>query len=384
MAILGEVFGDKTILYNNNNLIYGETHGNQFYGYSFGSNVQQTVKKKEEDKIKRIEILGDSLTESNSYITYKTEELSIPKNIDENEKFGYIKNGKMIYTDKIVDILFENQVYINTSDATILKKYDFGLHQNKEIYIIGVKTTKEILNYILSSFSFNGYQVNLHFIKYNVDFNMVVKNYSNVVLNQDGNILMTMYPSYFSKPYIDANLIQTININLNNTLFGIGQDTFKYLNNVKNIKLIGTKEQFEIDYLFCYQPKLEKLEIITNKDKNYYNSKEKKYVIKDKHILYKYYPTIEDENFVIPDEINEIANDCFCCNNYLTTITLPKNKKVLFHPYSLELIPRIKKIEIPKGSKVVINEDEKIFIPSYYDIDDKNIKDVIDRIEFKE
>lgn len=39
MAILGEVFGDKTILYNNNNLIYGETRGNQFYGYSFGSNI---------------------------------------------------------------------------------------------------------------------------------------------------------------------------------------------------------------------------------------------------------------------------------------------------------------------------------------------------------
>lgn len=382
MAILGEVFGDKTILYNSNNLIYGETYGNQFYGYSFGSNIQQTVKKEED---KKIEILGNSLAAPNSsYITYKTEELSIPKNIDENEKFGYIKNGKMIYTDEIVDILFENQVYINTSDTTILKKYEFGLHQNKEIYIIGVKTTKEVLNYILYEFSFNDYQINLHFIEYNVNFNMVVKNYPKVVLNQDGNILMTMYPCYFYKPYINTNLIQTININLNNTFFEIGQDTFKYYINVKSIKLIGTKEQFEINYLFCYQPKLEKLEIITNKDKNYYNSKEKKYVIKDKHILYKYYPTIEDENFVIPDEINEIANDCFCCNNFLTTITLPKNKKVLFNKYSLELVPRIKKIEIPKGSSITIKNGKKIFIPSYYDIDDKNIKDVINRAEFKE
>ena len=63
MAILGDAFGDKTILYNSNNLIFGKTYGNQFYGYSFGSNTQQTIKKNE-DKIKTLNIMGLTPTES--------------------------------------------------------------------------------------------------------------------------------------------------------------------------------------------------------------------------------------------------------------------------------------------------------------------------------
>ena len=378
MAILGEVFGDKTILYNNNNLIYGETHGNQFYGYSFGSNVQQTVKKKEEDEIKTLYMREKIHTgPSPGFITYKTKNLSIPKNIDGNKKFGYIKNGKMIYTDEIVDILFENQVYINTSKISVLKKYEFGLHKNKEIYIIGPKITLKVLDYILLNLG-RSFPINIHIISLKYSFLGTILKYPVIFNNSIPDL-----PNYFLKSYIDTNLIQTVEINLNNSMIVLNPDSFKYYINVKSIKLTGKKNEFEFDYLFCYQPKLEKLTIITDEDKKYYDSREK-YVIKDKHILYKYYPTIEDENFVIPDEINEIANDCFCCNNYLTTITLPKNKKVLFHEYSLELVPRIKKIEIPKGSEVVINKNKKIYIPSYYDIDDKNIKDVINRVEFKE
>lgn len=369
MAILGDVFDDKTILYNGDNIIFGKTYGNQFYGYSFGSNVQQTIKKK--DEIKILTMLDKGIGARGNFITYKTEELSIPKNIDENKKFGYIKNGKMIYTDEIVDILFENQVYINTSEISIVKKYEFGLHKNKEIYIIGPKITSEVLDYILSEISYNFY-INLHVLNMNHTIYNTIIEYQRVIC--DGSI--PTLPNNFRKSYIDTNLIQTVEIDLNSSILTLNKHSFKYYNNVKSIKLMGEKKHFNIDYLFCYQPKLEELTIITNEDEKYYDSKEK-YVIKDKHILYKYYPTVEDKSFIIPNEIDEIANDCFCCNNFLTTITLPKNKKVLFHEYSLELVPRIKEIKIPKGSEVVIKNNKKIIIPPYYDIDVENIKDVI-------
>lgn len=375
MAILGDTIGDKIILYNGNNLILGKTYGNQFYGYSFGSNTQQTIKK---NKIKTLNIMGLTPTESKNIITYKTKKISIPKNINENEKFGYIKDGTMIYTDEIVDILFENQVYLNTDDLSILKEYDFGIHRNKEIYIIGPKITPEALDYILSKFLYYNYYTNLYVINiYNTEIYHTILKHQHVICNG----MISTLPNSFNKPYIDTNLIQTVEINLNNSMIELHDNSFKYYNNVKSIKLTGSKEQFEIDFLFCYQPKLEELIIITNEDEKYYDSKEK-YVIKNKRILYKYYPTIKDENFEIPNEIDEIANDCFCCNNFLTTITLPKNKKILFHSYSLELIPRIKKIEIPEGSEISINDNEKIYIPPYYNIDIKNIENIIEFMEY--
>lgn len=100
----------------------------------------------------------------NNTITYKNKKISIPKNIDENEKFGYIKDGKIEYTEKIVDILFENQVYINTNDLSTLKKYNFCIHKNKEIYIIGLKT-REILDDILSELHDHNYETNIYILQ---------------------------------------------------------------------------------------------------------------------------------------------------------------------------------------------------------------------------
>ena len=361
--LYGKLYEDNTfILHGNKSLVTGQLNKNNTIE---GVNYSALVGGGNKLNNKKIVYKYGSFT---YYVDYNLNELYKPTNINPNYKYGYVKNNELIYTNNIVDILFETQVYLNIDDINTLIEYDFKLHKNKQLFIFGPNTTTEIIEYICFN---NDYKNNLIYSYLFCDLDTTKLNYNLIILNK--NLLLSDLQSVTTN-YINPNLITKLTINQtnDNSEINMPNNYLSYFNNLEII-YINFNNFHDLNvgiYAFCYLPKLRQLILNCN-----YNNIEtictKNYVLVKKNNiikLFKYYPINKSKIFKIPNNVTYIYNDAFCCNNYLEIIELPNNSKITFDEYSLELIPNLKQIIIPKSSEILIKDNKKIIIPSYYPI----------------